>query len=415
MKQTSYDIAVIGGGAAGSMAAIRAGQLGKRVVLVERNDCVGKKISLTGNRRCNFTNTASLEEYIVKFNPAGEFYRTAFSRFFHEECVEFFRSKGLDCAVQESGRVFPADNSAQSLITVLRQYLKENNVTMAYNTRVSRVTAAESLFTLYSDAESFMQCPSLVISTGGASYPSTGSSGDGFDLAAGFGHRIVPLKPGLVPLRVKEPWVKELQGLSLERARLTFLAGKKKYAGEPGPLLLTHYGVSGPMVLDMSRRIVEALDSCPQIVLLIDMVPEKNREALNDDFLATHADGRFSIDAFLNRFIPKRMSAFVLAQMQIEPAKPMHQITKTERLRCIEMLKSFKLTVLAPLSLEEAMVTAGGVAKKEIDPRTLESRLVPGLYLAGEIIEGCGPSGGYNLQQAFSTGFLAGESAAKRG
>lgn len=413
MKHTYYDIAVIGAGAAGCMAAIRASQLGKRVVLIERNDCIGKKIALTGNRRCNVTNTASLDEYIQKFSPGGEFYRTAFSLFFHDESIGFLKRKGLNCCVQAQGRVFPSDDTAESVITVFRQYLKEHAVSILYNTRVVRAARAESLFALYADTGLCAQCEKLIVSTGGASYAATGSSGDGFDLAAAFGHRVLPLKPGLVPLRVREPWVKELQGVSLDPVRLSFFAGKKKYISGAGPVLFTHYGVSGPMILDMSRHIIEALDSCPEIVLSIDMLPDREKASLDADFLAKHAEGKVSIDSFLHQFIPKRAAALVLDQLQIDPAKPVHQITRAERQKCVEKLKSFKLTVTGSLPLSDAMVTAGGVAKKELDPRTMESRLVPGLYFAGEIIEGAGPSGGYNLQQAFSTGYLAGSMAAR--
>jgi len=259
-----------------------------------------------------------------------------------------------------------------------------------------------------------MATKKVILATGGISYTATGSTGDGFNIAEKLGHKITPLKPGLVPLKTSEKWVKDLQGITLEDVRLTFKYGKKKIVSENGNLIFTHYGISGPLVLDLSNQIVTVLENNKNIDLFIDLYPQiKNNEL--EEKLINEIENRSKTEFknFMKLFVPNRMIPIFIELLGINSKKKVNQVNRKERNLIIDLLKAFPLTVNGYLSIEKAMVTCGGVSKNEIDPQTMESKIVNGLYFAGEIIDFCAPSGGYNLQEAFSTGYLAGESAAK--
>ena len=408
-----YDIAVVGGGPAGVMAAIRAAELNKKVILIERNNSIGKKLTLTGKGRCNITNAASIEVFIEKFGRQGEFFRTAFFAFFNQDLIDFFKSNGLELKEERQARVFPITDSAKSVVEVLKKCLLENKVEVLYDTRLAGIKVTDGYFRLETEVEKDIAAARVILATGGASYKETGSSGDGFNIAKRLGHRITAIRGGLVPLKTKEPWVKGLQGLALENIRLAFGYGKKKIVSEIGELMFTHFGVSGPLVLDLSGEIVSLLETHEEISLGIDLKPGLRKEQLESKFVHKFAvKGNVQMKNLMQDVLPKRLIALFLSLLKIAPEKRTSQITKTERGAIIDMLKNFPLTITGALPVEEAMVTAGGVSTKDINHRTMESRLVKGLYFAGEIIDGAGPSGGYNLQQAFSTGYLAGEKAA---
>ncbi|MFA4991255.1 MAG: NAD(P)/FAD-dependent oxidoreductase [Candidatus Omnitrophota bacterium] len=409
-----YDIAVIGGGAAGSMAAIRAGQLGKSVILAERNDCIGKKIMITGKGRCNLTNTAALDVFIKKFSPAGEFLRTSFYSFFNEDVIGFFRSRGLGLKVERQGRVFPVTDKAGSVVSVLVKCLKEGGVEVAYSTRAANIEIEDGHFIITSEDAVRIRAKKVILATGGASYRATGSTGDGFIMARRMGHMVTDLKPGLVPLKTKERWVRDLRGLSLENVRLSFMRGDKRIDCGIGDVMFTHFGVSGPLVLDMSGEIVSLLGSREEIRFMIDLKPGLTKERLESKLVGSFvAKGNTKIKNFMQDMLPKRIIDIFLSLSDVQRDKPVNQVTKRERGVMIDTLKAFPFTVTGCLSIEDAMVTVGGVSIKDINPRTMESKKVPGLYFAGEIIEGAAPSGGYNLQQAFSTGYLAGEKSSE--
>lgn len=409
----NYHIAVIGAGPAGSMAAIMAAGLGKKVALIERNDSLGKKIMITGKGRCNITNTASLDVFIKKFNPGGEFFRSAFFAFSGDDLMEFFRSKGLELKAERQGRVFPADDKAASVIRVLEKCLRENNVETIYGKRIAGIKHKDGRFILSSDDDIGIEADKVIITTGGSSYKATGSTGDGFDIARQLGHKVAPLKPALVPLKTKEPWVKDLQGLALENIRVIIHYGNKKIRSDIGELMFTHFGVSGPLVLDMSGDMVSALEKHEEIKMEIDLKPGLRKEQIESKLLNKLAfKGNIQIKNLMQDMLPKKLIAVFLGLLNIKPEKRTNQIAKHERSAIIDTLKAFPLTITGSLPIEEAMVTGGGISKMELNPRTMESRLVPGLYFAGEVIEGAAPSGGYNLQQAFSTGYLAGKNAA---
>lgn len=414
MTKNGYDIAVIGAGAAGSMAAIRAGQLKKRVVLIERNDAIGKKILLTGKGRCNITNTAPMATFIGKFGKRGEFYRTAFHIFSNEHLIEFLEAGGLKVKTERQGRVFPVSDKAASVIDTLMGYLVENRVEILYNVRLKDIAKACDGFMLKFDGGDDIAAKKVILATGGKSYKLTGSTGDGFIISEKLGHAVMPLKPALVPLTAKEDWVKELQGLALENVRVTFECGRKKLTSDIGELMFTHFGVSGPLILDLSREALDMADGKTDLSLFIDLKPALNESQLEQRIVKElAAKGNMSIRNFMKDFLPRKLIEPFLDLAGVKHETKTNQLPQVQRRSMIKLFKALPMTITGSLPIEEAMVTGGGVSIKEIDPRTMESRRVKGLYFAGEMIEGSAASGGYNLQQAFSTGYLAGQEAAK--
>ncbi len=408
-----YDIAVVGAGASGIMAAIHASRRKKNVVLIERNSSLGKKILLTGNGRCNVTNTASLDTFIEKFGKNGKFLRSAFSAFSNRDLIDFFETRGLVLKIEGPGCVFPATDKAGSVLEVLKRCLLENKVEILYGRRLLNVKRKSDFFQLELTGQNRIYTRKLILATGGASYKATGSSGDGFRIAQKLGHTIVPLKPALVPLRTKEAWVKQLQGLSLKNIRFVLKYAGKKIISNVGELIFTHFGVSGPLVLDLSGSIVSLLKEHKQIQLLIDLKPGLKPEQLENRLLNEfRARGNTKIKNAMKNLLPRKLIPVFIHLSDLDAEKRTNQISREERCLIINLLKTFPLTVTGSLSIEEAMVTNGGVSTKQINSGMMESRIMPGLYFAGEIIDGCAASGGYNLQQAFSTGFLAGEKAA---
>lgn len=409
-----YDIAVVGAGPAGIMASVRARQLTRDVILLERNNCIGKKILLSGKGRCNVTNTASVDDFIVKFGRQGEFLRTAFSRFFNQELIDFFKMKGLEMRIERQGRVFPITDRAISIIDVLKKYLQESSVTILYKKQVFDIKKDSNFFRLFLDIKDQIIAEKVILAAGGKSFSETGSSGDGFALANKLGHTIVTLRPGLVPLKTKESWVKELKGLTLKNIRLTFKTKNKKIVSNVGELLFTHFGVSGPLVLDLSSSALGLLNENKEVILEIDLKPGLSPEQLEERLLREFGiAGKKSVKNVLKELFPHKLAGLFVHLLGIDYNKRANQVTREERRSILNMLKSLRLHVVGSLPLEEAMVTCGGVSIKEINPRTMESKIVQGLYFAGEIIDGSAPSGGYNLQQAFSTGYLAGEQAGR--
>jgi len=408
-----YDIVVVGAGPAGIMAAIRAGQLGKKVMLIEKNDTMGEKLKITGSSRCNITNTAPLDTFMEKFGRKGAFFRSAFAALSNKRLMSLFESKGLKFKIEANGRVFPVTDRSRSVIKVLKEYLSKNKVKINYNTRLVRIKDKKDYFSLDLGNDNYMATRRVILATGGITYPSTGSTGDGFEVAQKVGHKVTPLRPGIVPLKVAETYVKELQGISLENIQLTFKYGKKKLVSDNGNIIFTHFGVSGPLVLDLSSQIVRILEKNKTVDLFIDLKPEMTdqelRKKLMDEF---ENRSKTEFKNLMKLFMTNRMIPIAAELLDIDPKKKVNQIKKGERNKVVNLLKAFPLTVTGSLPIEKAMVTCGGISRKEIDPQTMESKVVSGIYFAGEIIDFCAPSGGYNLQEAFSTGYLAGEMAA---
>lgn len=413
-QDKTYDVVVVGGGPAGMMAAIQAAKFKRKVLLIEKNESLGKKLLITGSGRCNITNTAELNDFTKKFGKRGAFLRSAFSSFSNMDLIDFFKSRGLDFKVEGAGRVFPVTDDSKSVLNVLKECLNVNGVKIMYNACLSGVKNINGSFRLDLNLENGGACVNaekVILATGGASYRATGSTGDGFPIAEKFGHEVKPLKPGSIPLKTKESWVNDLQGISLENVGLTFKSNKKKIS-DKGDVIFTHFGVSGPKILDLSAKIVSLLEKQDEVPLFVDLKPDTVREELEVELVeAFKIHGKTDLKNFMKLSMPNRMIPVFMQLSHVDPKKKLNQINKKERNSILNLLKAFPLTVIGYLPLEKAMVTCGGVSKKEINPQSMESKLVPGLYFAGEIIDGCAPSGGYNLQQAFSTGYLAGRSA----
>lgn len=408
----AYDIAVIGGGPAGSMAAIIASSRGKRVVLIEKNGSLGKKLLMTGKTRCNITNICPVDTFIEKFGKTGPFLRSSLFRFSNEDLMEFFRSKGLEMKAERQGRVFPVTDKASSVLKVLEDALSENKVDIMLDSGIENIKKEGDDFILETAGDKKIRCGKVILAAGGASYKATGSEGDGFRLAKKLGHDVKKLRAGLVPLITRETWVKDLQGLGLENIKITFISKHKKLKSAVGELMFTHFGVSGPLVLDLSGEVTDILEKEKEVMLHIDLKPGLRDEQLESKLLHKFlTKGHSFLKSIMKDILPARMIPVFLMVAKVGPLKTANQITKPERLSIVKLLKGLPLTVTGSLPIEEAMVTDGGVATQEIDPRTMESKIVAGLYFAGEIIDGAAPSGGYNLQQAFSTGYLAGEEA----
>jgi predicted Rossmann fold flavoprotein len=405
-----YDVAVVGAGPAGMMAAITAASNGHKVILIERNSSSGRKLLLTGNGRCNLTNTASLKEFLNKFGRRGSFLRSAFSTFSNQDLIDFFESRGLEFKVEEGGRVFPVTDDSKSVLKILDVSMKKNGVNMFYNARLQSIKLPlklKGIFMLQFAYNTIIKAQKVILATGGGSYSETGSSGDGFRIAEQTGHGVTPLEPGIVPLKTKESWVKSLQGITIENVRVTIKHPKMVF--QDGNILFTHFGVSGPLILDNSSKIIPLLEDTGKVELNLDIKPHNTREDLQKQFLeGFESHGKVDIKNYLKLLMPNRMIHVLLTLADTDPKKKMNQINKKERNSIINLLKAFPLTITGHLPIERAIVTCGGVSRDYINPKTMESKVINGMYFAGEIVEGCAPSGGFNLQQAFSTGYLAG-------
>jgi predicted Rossmann fold flavoprotein len=402
----NIDVAVIGAGPAGMMAAITAASNNQNVILFEKNSSAGKKLLITGNGRCNLTNTAPMNEFLKKFQKRGSFLRTALSRFNNTDLMEFFESRGLKLKVEDNGRVFPETDDSKSVLGILLKELKRNSTKIMYNHRLKSIKTSDEEFILKFEQDNFL-ARKVILATGGVSYVATGSDGDGHRIAEETGHTITALEPGIVPVITDEFWVRELSGLQLKSAAALIKHSKGKVKME-GDVLFTLQGLSGPMILDNSSKIVEILKRDKRILLNIDIYPSMTREQLSEQFLtAMEEHGKVDLGNHMKLKLPNRMIPLFLEMAKADPKIKMNQVGKKERNNILNLLKSFPLTVIGYSSIEKAMVTCGGVSDKDFDPNTMESKIVPGIFFAGEIVDGCGPSGGYNLQQAFSTGYLA--------
>jgi len=410
---SEYDVAVVGMGAAGAMAALRAALRKKNVIAIERNAALGKKLLLTGGGKCNITNTASLDELLQAFGKKGAFYRQAFGVFSNQDLIDFFTERGLVLCHDDAGRVVPKNGGAAGVVAVFAKALAQTQANVLYNTRVNAIKKERAGFRLLSEKNIEFFARSVVLSTGGITYKATGSSGDGYRIARDLGHTVIDLLPGLVPLKLKEQWPKTLQGISLPQVRIVFEGAGPKSVSPVGEILFTHFGISGPLALDVSGRLVAELVTKKEITVLLDLYPGSSLQEIETMLLKRFLDNRKVQVKNVLREWPARFVVCLLREVGIEPGTGAGNVSTKQRMCLAKNLKALPMTVLGPVSVDAAMVTAGGVCMKEIDPRTMESRIVPRVYFAGEIIEGSAISGGFNLQQAFSTGFFAGEHAGR--
>jgi hypothetical protein len=407
-------IVVVGGGSAGMMAAIRAGELREGVTLIEKNPILGKKLLLSGKGRCNLTNACDLDSFIKRFSRNGQFLRDAFNKFFNLDLMRFFEQRGLKLKTERQLRVFPQTNRSDSIVEVLKKELYKNKVKVIYQAIMKDIFMQDNKIKglLLRDGK-IIPADRLILATGGVSFRFTGSTGEGLDIAKKLGHRIVPLRPGLVPLETRQHYPRLLEGLTLKNIRLRFSDSKRQIDSGIGELLFTSFGISGPLVLSLSGQIVDWLQDCNTIYVEIDLKPALTKEQLRARLLREFKlNPKKAIKNTLKTLLPKRLMDVFIDIAKILPDKKVSQITQKERESLISLFKAMRLDITRSRPIDEAMVTRGGISLKDINPRTMESRLIKGLYFAGELIDIDADTGGFNLQAAFSTGYLAGESAA---
>jgi predicted Rossmann fold flavoprotein len=403
-----YDVIVIGGGAAGCMAAGRAASLRKKVLLIEKNNCLGRKLQITGKGRCNLTNASDVQNHIRNCPKNGKFITNALYRFTPDDTYTFFEELGVKLKIERGNRVFPESDKADDIVKALQKFMSDNKVQIIYD-KVENLAKIDNVFQLVTQSGDIYKATSLIIATGGKSYPKTGSSGDGYRFAKKLGHQVDLLKPALVPFETAENWVTEMQGLSLKNIEIKILnSNRKTIYKEFGEMLFTHYGVSGPIILSASSH----LKNFDDIKLVIDLKPALDDKALDKRLLREIEQNHSKqFHNLLKSLLPQKMIAEIVKLSGIEAERPSHSIKKDERKKLVKLLKELTITVTGFRPLAEAIITSGGIYTNEIDPHTMQSRLVEGLFFAGEIIDVDAYTGGFNLQIAFSTGWLAGSSA----
>ncbi len=405
-----WDVVVIGGGPAGMMASARAGERGLNVLLIEKNESLGKKLLITGGGRCNVTNAElDVRKLLVKFKDADKFLFSAFSQWSSSETLEFFHSRNMETKVENELRVFPKSNSAKSVWDVLTDYLKKSNVTILSNSPVARITKKESgveYVQLENGKKIFAK--NFILATGGMSRPETGSTGDGFTWLKELGHSVLEPSSALVPISIKEPWVKRLQGVSLVDVKITTLQNEAKQEVRKGKILFTHFGLSGPTILNMSRDIGELL-KYGEVIISLDVLPTLDPGELNfklQEIFKTESNKK--LKNVLTNLLPSALVPVILELSGVNPDTACHSVSREERLTLVDLLKGIRVTVKGLLGSNKAIVTSGGVALSEVDFKTMRSRLISNLYIVGDLLNIDRPSGGYSLQICWTTGFVAG-------
>lgn len=414
-------VIVIGGGPAGMMAAISAAKSKNQVILLEKNHTLGRKLLITGKGRCNITSSLEMDDFIKNTPGNGKFLFSAFQQFTNQDMIQMLKENGLAVKKERGNRIFPVTDKAQSVLDCFIKELKKNDVRVKTKGEVLKINVKIDLEGSKIESVSLrsgetLKADTVILATGGKSYPKTGSTGDGYELAQKLGHTIVEPKPSIVPLEADKKLCQRMQGLSLKNVKIQLknMASNKKIYDDFGEMLFTHFGVSGPMILSSSAHLLRVknvgqLLQNGKIKLCIDLKPALSGEELDlrirRDFEAVkNKEFKNSLDQLL----PKKMIEPMIELLQINPNKKVNEITKEERMRIVNLLKNLEVTVTGFRPIEEAIVTAGGISTKEINPKTMESKLIKNLYFAGEIIDVDSYTGGFNLQIAYSTGFVAG-------
>ncbi|MCD4771875.1 MAG: NAD(P)/FAD-dependent oxidoreductase [Bacteroidales bacterium] len=411
-----YDIIVIGGGAAGLMAAGHAAELGSKVLLLEKMQHPGRKLGITGKGRCNITNTSPLQEFIQKINPNGEFLNSTFSVFFSDELIKFMNNIGVRTTLERGKRVFPENGKAVEVVKKMVFWCKRKSVRIKINCKVESlilkdkkvigVSASENgrETTFYSDK--------IIIASGGVSYPKTGSTGDGYKLAESVGHTINNVAPSLVPLEAAGNIAGRLDGLELKNINATVLIDNEKVVEDFGEMIFRDSTITGPVILTLSRIIVPALKQNKKVEIIVDLKPALGETKLDNRLLREFdKQSKENFRTILNKLLPKILIPICISQSRISKHRLGNEITPEERKRLLYWLKNFRIRILGHRDFDEAIITAGGIDTEEINQKTMASKLIEGIYFAGEIIDLDGPTGGYNLQIAFSTAWVAAEAA----
>ncbi len=407
-----WDVAVIGGGPAGMMAAGRAAERGRSVLLLEKNPTLGKKLLLTGGGRCNLTNNISdIRLMLAKYRKSGKFLFSAFSQFGAEETVEFFNSRGMATKEEDEGRIFPVSNQSQSVLDILIQYMKKGGVEARTNTIVSDLTvgAQKKYFNIQIKDGKEIKAKSCVIATGGVALPAAGSTGDGFGWLKKLGHAIAENNLALAPIALKDGWAKKLSGITVEDVKLAIFQNGRKHGAARGKMLFTHFGITGPAVLNMSGEIGELIKH-GEVILALDLFPALDQGSLKKKFQELFArESNKKLKNTLGLLIPSALAEEVLNIADINGETPNHSVKSGNRKKLIALVKNILLNVQGLLGADKAMASSGGVDLREIDFKTMQSRLAPNLYIIGDALDIDRVSGGYSLQICWTTGFVAGD------
>jgi predicted Rossmann fold flavoprotein len=411
MSDATWDIAVIGAGAAGLMAAIRAAECGRRVLLLEKNRKPGVKILMSGGTRCNLMHATDNRGIVEAFGPPGRFLHSALAALSVQDTVEFFESEGVATKIEETGKIFPVSNKALDVLDALLRRLQRSGALLALEEPLRELRPDNPGFIL-TTAHRGARADQVILTVGGRSYPGCGTTGDGYDMAARLGHTIVPPRPALVPVTVSLPWVTELRGVTLPDVAVRILEGQKTLVARRGSLLFAHFGLSGPVVLDVSR-VVSGHVRPETLVLELDLLPGWAEPAFDEHLrVETASSGKKQLAAVLALHLPRRLCDTLLTVAGLPADRKAAALSREDRNRLVGCVKHLCLPVTGTLGFAKAEVTAGGVALEEVDSRTMRSKRFPGLFIAGELLDLDGPIGGYNFQAAWSTGWLAGQSAA---
>lgn len=403
-------VIVIGGGAAGMMAAVRAGSLGYDVLLLEKNEKLGKKIYITGKGRCNVTNAADIETVFANIKHNSKFMYSSLYGYDNNMVYAFFEENGCPLKIERGDRVFPVSDHASDIIKALGNALRKNGVKISLNTNVSavKVQDGEACGVILDDG-SEISADKVIIATGGVSYPTTGSTGDGYRFAKDAGHTVKDARPSLVPIETGETWVFSLQGLALKNVELTLKSEQKVVYKDLGEMLFTHFGISGPLVLSASSAYIDELEKNKNCMIYIDMKPGLDIEQLDKRVLKDfESRNNKQFKNSLDELLPQKMIPVVVKLSGINPEKKVNEVSREERRRLVELIKAIPITPVGTRGFNEAIITRGGINVKEVNASTMESKIIKNMYFAGEVLDVDALTGGFNLQIAWSTGYLAG-------
>jgi predicted Rossmann fold flavoprotein len=409
-----FDVIVVGAGPAGLLAAGSASEQGARVLVLEKMRQAGRKLLITGKGRCNITNDSDPEEFIRHVHPHGRFLRPAFGHFFSRDILKLLHDQGVETTLERGGRYFPASHKSSDVLAGLLSWLGERNVEIRCGQRVEKLLVEGGSVKGVQALGKEIRAGKVILAMGGKSYPATGSNGEGYALARSAGHSVVPVRPSLVPLETAGNVASSLQGLTLKNVRASVWINDKKMGEDFGEMIFTHFGLSGPIILTLSRMVVDALHQKSKVELSLDLKPALDEQKLDARLLRDlNEGGNKKMVNLFRGWLPASMIPVFIDMLGIDPEMAGHQLSSKERKRIRNLMKDFRLGICGHRSFKEAIITAGGVPTQEISSKTMESKKVSGLYFAGEMIDLDAETGGYNLQIAYSTGWLAGRSSAK--
>ncbi|MEN8121750.1 MAG: NAD(P)/FAD-dependent oxidoreductase [Bacteroidota bacterium] len=410
----NFNVIVIGAGPAGLLAAGRAAELGAKVLVLEKMRQAGRKLLITGKGRCNITNDAAIGEFITHVYPNGRFLRNAFSQFYSKDIIDLLKKYGVEVILERGGRYFPAGNRAADVLQALLKWVKELKVEIRSNHKVEKIFVENGIVQGVLANEQKIMANQIILATGGKSYPATGSNGEGYELAKQVGHSIEKVIPALVPLVTEGDVAQKLQGLNLKNVKAAVWVNNKKVGEAFGEMIFTHFGLSGPIILTLSRIVVAELHKKNKVEITVDLKPALDEQKLDNRLIRDlNEHGKKKLVNIFRNWLPSSMIPVFIELLGLDPDKECHQVSSKERKRIKNLLKNLPFKIKNHRSYKEAIITAGGIPTNEISPKTMESKVVKGLYFAGEIIDLDAETGGYNLQIAYSTGWLAGNSCMK--